>query len=384
MNVLITGGAGFIGTHLTRRLLRDGYAVTVFDSFLPQIHGDTRSLPADIRNDVELVVGDVCDSDTLHGALRGKDVVVHLAAETGTGQSMYEVVRYQSVNIGGTANLMDYLVNSRESAVRKVVVASSRAIYGEGKYRCAEHGVVYPENRRAEEMKAGIFDPLCPLCSAPCVMLPTDELSLVHPASFYGLSKQVQEQMVLMYARTLGISGYALRYQNVYGPGQSLNNPYTGILAIFSTRARQGLPINIFEDGRESRDFVYIADVIEATARCIDDRSRGVGAFNVGSGVATTVLELAENIVPFFNSPSELKISGDFRIGDIRHNVADIAKITAELGFRPEWAFEKGLAEFLSWAQGEKTTELRYHESLDEMKRAGLFHSADQDHEHTV
>jgi dTDP-L-rhamnose 4-epimerase len=376
MNVLITGGAGFIGTHLSRRLLREGCTVTILDNFLPQVHGASGALPADLRGEVELVTGDVRDGALLERALAGKEAVVHLAAETGTGQSMYEVVRYESVNIGGTASLLERLVNVPGSGVARVVVASSRAIYGEGKYRCAGHGTVFPEGRTTQDMKAGIFEPRCPHCGTIADMLPTDETAVLHPSSLYGLTKQVQEQMTLMYARTLGISGYALRYQNVYGPGQSLSNPYTGILAIFSSQARRNLPINIFEDGRESRDFVYIDDVVEATWRCIAREQQEVEAYNVGSGAATTVLELAREIVAFFGSSSETVVSGDFRSGDIRHNLADLTKVRQALGYEPQWRMKAGLAEFLRWAGEEEPAALRYRESLEEMKKIGLYHSS--------
>ncbi|MDD5612835.1 MAG: NAD-dependent epimerase/dehydratase family protein, partial [Gallionella sp.] len=225
--VLVTGGAGFIGTHLSRRLLREGYQVTVLDNFLPQVHGDCRELAVDLRGKVELRIGDVRDKAVFHEALLDKDIVVHLAAETGTGQSMYEPVRYEQVNIGGTALLLDFITNNPKSAISKMVVASSRSIYGEGKYRCDAHGDVYPDARGVEELKRGEFEPKCPVCGSACSVLATDETSAIHPSSLYGITKQVQEQMVLMYGQSLGMPAYALRYQNVYGPGQSLNNPYT-------------------------------------------------------------------------------------------------------------------------------------------------------------
>jgi dTDP-L-rhamnose 4-epimerase len=375
MNVLITGGAGFIGSHLARQLLREGCAVTVLDSFLPQVHGGKGTLPSDLQGEVELVTGDVRDAALLRQALAGKEVVVHLAAETGTGQSMYEVVRYESVNIGGTATLMECLVNTPGSGVAKLVVASSRAIYGEGKYRCPAHGTVYPEGRLTRDMETGLFEPRCPQCGDPVAMLPTDEASVLHPTSLYGLTKQVQEQMTLLYARTLGIAGYALRYQNVYGPGQSLFNPYTGILAIFSSQARSNLPINIFEDGLESRDFVYVDDAVEATWRCISRGEVAVEAYNVGSGAATTVAELARQIVDFFDSSSDLVVSGDFRSGDIRHNLADLTRVREALGYEPRWRMADGLLTFLDWAAAEGLASLDYRESLDEMKKHGLFHT---------
>jgi dTDP-L-rhamnose 4-epimerase len=306
MKVLVTGGAGFIGTHLVRRLLREGCSVAVLDNFSSQVHGGERKLPSDVAGDVELYRGDVRDHDVISQALSNRDVLVHLAAETGTGQSMYEVERYQDVNIGGTAAILDLLVNQPNCRVRKVVVASSRAVYGEGKYRCEEHGIVYPGGRRLEDLQARQFEPCCPICRNACIPEATSEDSPNNPLSFYGLTKRVQEEMVLMFARSCGFSAYAMRCQNVYGPGQSLSNPYTGILAIFSSLARANSPIQIFEDGEESRDFVFVEDAVEATWSCLREEASSVEVFNVGTGQRTTVLQVAKEIVQYFGSNSKI------------------------------------------------------------------------------
>jgi dTDP-L-rhamnose 4-epimerase len=320
-----------------------------------------------------LIHGSVSDVEAVTAALDGQHVVVHLAAETGTGQSMYEVRRYSDTNLHGTSTLMDVLVNSPSRTVRKLVVASSRAIYGEGKYRCHSHGVVYPESRTLNDLQAGSFEPRCPECREKVSFLPTDETAPFRPTSFYGLTKQAQEQTALLFAQSLGISGFALRYQNVYGPGQSLKNPYTGILAIFSNLARENQPIQIFEDGEESRDFVFIEDVIEATWRCIRPETEGIDSFNVGSGIPTTVLEAAGMIRSFFSSESKIHISGAFRIGDIRHNVADLTKISSALRYEPKWPFRDGVAKFLAWASAENPESGLYAGSLEEMRLKGLF-----------
>lgn len=376
MNVLVTGGAGFIGTNLVRRLLQEKVNVTILDNFSQQIHGDKIELASDIQGKVKLIIGSVADKEFFHKALLGQDVVVHLAAETGTGQSMYEVERYEEVNIKGTAILMDYIVNNKENRIKKLVVASSRSIYGEGKYHCEEHGVVYPDRRTTEDMKKGKFEPLCPKCGTDCTMLLTDEFSQIHPSSFYGITKQMQEQMVLLFAKTVGISGFALRYQNVYGPGQSLKNPYTGILAIFSNQARLNQPIYIFEDGKESRDFVYIDDVVDATWRCISPAASGVEALNVGSGEKTTVLEVVNEIIQYFGSKSAVTVNGAFREGDIRHNVADLTKVREVIGYEPKWSFSQGIRKFLDWAKSEDVDSRtsQYEKSLKEMKIRGLMH----------
>jgi dTDP-L-rhamnose 4-epimerase len=374
MNVLVTGGAGFIGTHLTRRLLREGCAVAVLDNFSSQIHAGSQTLPADLSAHVPLIRADIRDRDALSRALENQDVVVHLAAETGTGQSMYEVCRYQDVNIGGTAAILDCLMNRPTSRVRKVVVASSRAIYGEGKYCCEEHGAVFPAQRQLADLKAAFYEPRCPHCKKACLPLATTEDSPLHPLSFYGLTKQVQEQMVLLFARAQGFSAYALRYQNVYGPGQSLQNPYTGILAIFSNLGRSNEPIQIFEDGQESRDFVYVHDVVEATWRCVVDESQAVESLNVGTGQRTTVLQLAQEVARFFGSQSPLLVTGAFRQGDIRHNFASVEKLERALNFVPQTQFCDGVQHFLSWAEGQDAVLAGYQSSLDEMRSRGLFH----------
>lgn len=375
MNVLITGGAGFIGTNLTRKLLSENFHVTILDNFSEQIHGSSKMLPPDIAGNVKLIVGDVRDSDVVARALKGQNVIVHLAAETGTGQSMYEVVKYEDVNLKGTAVIFDYLVNNKNHDVQKIVVASSRAVYGEGKYSCATHGVVYPAKRKTSDLKAGLYDPLCPFCNSTCSMLPTDEETRFSPASFYGITKQVQEQMTLLFAESMGLSAYALRYQNVYGPGQSLKNPYTGILAIFSNLARAGQPIYIFEDGLESRDFVYIDDVVEATWRSISDTTPNtVAALNVGSGEKITVLEVVEKIVSYFGSSSKISMNGAFRDGDIRHNLADLTRIKEKLGYEPKTLFAEGINNFLSWAESQQLESDKYEASLNEMKAKGLLH----------
>jgi len=371
--VLITGGAGFIGTRLARRLLTDGCEVSILDNFSPQIHGDAGELAQDLRDPVKLFRGDVRDQDLCARALVGQHALVHLAAETGTGQSMYQVRHYSDVNIGATSGLMETLITGKYS-VENIVVASSRAVYGEGAASCPTHGLVFPAARSATAMRAGDFEPKCPQCGTSTSMMPTPEEAPFQPASVYGLTKQVQEQMFLMFASALGINGSALRYQNVYGPGQSLRNPYTGILAIFSNRARAHEPIYIFEDGRESRDFVYVDDIVEATVRCLQAPPRGAIALNVGSGVPTTVAEVVRLIVDFFSSHAEVRITGAFREGDIRHNCANIEKLRSVLGFVPATPFAEGLRRFLTWASGEQIDLGSYEQSLAEMRTLGLMH----------
>jgi len=371
--VLITGGAGFIGQRVSRALLRQGAKVRIIDNFSPQTHA-TAVLPDDLAEHVEVIKADVRDRDALKRALLGVGSVVHLAAETGTGQSMYEIDRYFSVNVQGTATLLDLLQNDDcGKSLRSVVVASSRAVYGEGAYQCAAHGMVFPEQRSRERMSASAFEPLCPACGAQVSLMPTPESAPFMPMSMYGLTKQVQEQAVLLFARTRGINGFGLRYQNVYGPGQSLKNPYTGILAVFSNLARQNQGIEIYEDGLESRDFVYIDDVVEATMRSINYSGQFVGALNVGSGQATSVMTVAQEIKAYFDSSSTIKVTGAFRMGDIRHNIAEVSKLKQMLGFLPGVPFKQGLANFLGWAAEQAPEDkAAYLRSVSELAAHGL------------
>jgi dTDP-L-rhamnose 4-epimerase len=373
--ILITGGAGFIGSKLANMLNGRGYIVRVFDSLTRQIHGDepeSSSLFRSLHANVEFVRGDVTCRADLKQALYGIDVVVHLAAETGTGQSMYAIQHYSDVNIGGTALLLDLIANE-PFPIRKIVVASSRAVYGEGKYRCGADGYIYPAPRSAESMANGDFAIHCPKCGAPAEVVLTDEETPVRPASVYGITKLNQEQMVLTVGKALGISAIALRYQNVYGPGQSLSNPYTGILSIFSTRILNGSHLNIFEDGKESRDFVFIDDVITATIKGIEHKHSLVEAFNVGSGVATDVVTIANTLQGLFGIVVPTQISGQFRLGDIRHNIAEMTKTKRTLGFEPSVSIEQGLRNFVAWVKGEKIQEDRYDQSLQELREKGLF-----------
>lgn len=374
-NILITGGAGFIGSRLALSLVANGHNVRVLDNLAPQIHGDkpeSSPLFRSIQGKVEFFRGSVTSRDDLMKVLPGMDTVVHLAAETGTGQSMYAIQHYSDANIGGTALLLDLIANE-PFPIRKIVVASSRAVYGEGKYLCGTHGYVYPASRSTEEMEKGDFTVHCSLCGIPAKLAPTDEETPVRPASVYGITKLTQEQLVLTVSKALGVSALAFRYQNVYGPGQSLSNPYTGILSIFSTRILNGSGINIFEDGKESRDFVFIDDVVAATIGGIEHEAPLVDVFNVGSGVATDVVTIANTLQKLLGVTVPIKISGQFRLGDIRHNVADLTKIRKTLGFEPTVSIEEGLRRFVAWVKGEEIQVDRYEESLQELREKGLF-----------
>lgn len=368
-HVLITGGAGFIGSRLAARFAQGGHSVTVLDSLITQVHGDsprvTSPLLRSLDGVAEVIEGSVTSVEDLRRALRGASIVVHLAAETGTGQSMYEIDRYVDTNVGGTAKLLDLLTNS-ENSVRRVVVASSRSIYGEGAYKTPDGRVVYPGHRSDAAMAAGDFDVHLEGEGA-LELIPTDESAKLHPSSVYGITKQMQESLIMTVMPTIGKEAVSVRYQNVYGPGQSLRNPYTGILSIFSTLIRQGKEINVFEDGLESRDFVYIDDVVEATYRsALADAAAG-RAINVGSGVATTVLDVVDALQSAFAREVPVRVSGQYRLGDIRHNIADISILRDVLGFAPSVSFAEGVAEFAAWVASEPIEGDSYERSLQEM-----------------
>ena len=376
-HILITGGAGFIGSNMALKLLYKGYDVSVLDNLSPQIHGDdpekTSPLYQSILHKVNFYKGDVRDRQSWINTLPDIDCIVHLAAETGTGQSMYEIQKYVDVNIGSTALMLDVLTNSQHK-VNKVIVAESRAIYGEGKYFSEDlKQFVYPHLRKQENMEMGNFDVEYPENSGSLQLVATDEESAIHPTSVYGITKQVQGQLVHLVCSFIGIDAVSYRYQNVYGPGQSLSNPYTGILSIFSTRIKNGNCINIFEDGKETRDFVYIDDVVNATILGIEKKEAAGHTFNVGSGIPIDVLTVARTLMDKYGVEVPLKISGNFRLGDIRHNFADISRISNILGFKPKWSFADGISEFVKWVNNQAIQEDKYDASIDEMKAKGLY-----------
>ena len=375
--ILVTGGAGFIGSNLSLKLLSKGYEVTILDNLSKQIHGanpdKTSPLYNSIKNKVHFIEGSVTNREDWLKAIDSVDCIVHLAAETGTGQSMYEIEKYVGVNIGGTALMLDILTNTNHT-VKKVVVAESRAIYGEGRYYSKElNQFVYPTERSEAAMRAGDFEVKYKGCDSPLKLVGTTEDSMIHPTSVYGITKQVQGQLVHLVCPSIGIASVSHRYQNVYGPGQSLSNPYTGILSIFSTRIRNGNGINIFEDGKETRDFVYIDDVVDATILGIEKEEANGHVFNVGTGVATDVLTVARTLIEKYEIDVPVTISGNFRLGDIRHNYADITAARTILGFEPKWSFSDGIGEFVKWVNEQGVQEDKYEASIEEMKKKGLY-----------
>lgn len=382
--VLVTGGAGFIGSRLTRALLAAGREVTVLDAIVEAVHGPDAEPPAATQG-ARFVRGDVRDADAWKAALEDVDLVYHLAAETGTGESMYRARHYVDVNVGGTALLCD-VIGAAATPPRRVVVASSRAIYGEGPYRCAAHGVVHPEPRPRERLAAGSWEPACSTCGLTLEPRPAGAETPARPASVYGLTKRDQEELLLALLPPRGIEVAALRLQNVYGPGQSLRNPYTGILSIFSVRLLDGEGINVFEDGLESRDFVHVDDVVEAFAAAgsapvsapAAAGSAGTLVVDVGSGRPTSVLDVAHLLARVCGADeSRITVTGDFRVGDIRHAFCDSGPARAALGVAARIPLLEGVRGLVAWVRATERPSSRLDEALDEMRAAGLLGRAE-------
>lgn len=351
-DILITGGAGFIGSRMARRLAETGRRVVVLDNLSPQVHGVGAPLPELLKHpNIRFIRGSVNSAETVVAALEGVSRIAHLAAETGTGQSMYEIARYNLVNTQGTAVLLDLLAQQEQRQVERLVLTSSRSVYGEGRFGCATCGTdnIVPESRSAIALGSQVWDPECPTCSNALSPLPTREFDATKPASIYAATKLAQEDLVRISCNSLGIGHAIFRLQNVYGEGQSLKNPYTGILSIFSTKVRRGSPLPLFEDGEETRDFVHVDDVVTALIAGLLKEDAPNTTINVGSGVATSVRTIAEMLNAALDGSSEIVITGEYRLGDIRHNMADITRLCDLLGHAPKVELEEGLRRFADW-----------------------------------
>lgn len=377
--VLITGGSGFIGNAIVEKLHKQ-YEVVVLDNFSLQIHGNNYEesyLYQNIKDKCKVIKGDVRNSESVTKALKGVDYIIHLAAETGTGQSMYEINRYTDVNIMGTSNLVESILKDK-LPIKKIILASSRSVYGEGMYFCVKHGIVVPNSREIDDMKNGDFEVKCPICGGEVELRDTTEDCPLTPISYYAYTKLAQEKMLEVMCPILNIPYTIFRYQNVYGAGQSLTNPYTGILSIFSKLLLQNQNLNIFEDGKESRDFVHVNDVAVITCNALENEVTNNQYINVGNGDNISVMQVAETLKRLYASDSEIKISGDFRKGDIRHNIADVSRGKELCDFVPNYTFEKGMEEFTVWVKKQyeenklEKSDDRFEHSIEEMKATGM------------
>ncbi|MGD8794933.1 MAG: NAD-dependent epimerase/dehydratase family protein, partial [Anaerolineae bacterium] len=333
--VLVTGGAGFIGSFLVDALIERGHDVRIYDALVPQVHGPEQAPPPYLNTAAEFVVGDVRDRDALARALEGVDVVYHLAAAVGVGQSMYQIQYYTDMNSLGGAVLLDILANTKHN-VRKILVASSMSIYGEGKYECSEHGIVYPRLRSEDQLKARQWEMRCPHCEREVQPLPTDEDKPLYPTSIYAITKRDHEEMFLSTGVAYGIPAVALRFFNTYGPRQALSNPYTGVMAIFSGRLLNQQPPVIYEDGQQSRDFIHVRDIVQGLLLAMERPEADYQVFNLGTGVPTSVLEIAGMLSEHLTAGDiKPEIRNQFRAGDIRHCYADVTAARQLLGFEP-------------------------------------------------
>ncbi|WP_224999135.1 NAD(P)-dependent oxidoreductase [Cesiribacter sp. SM1] len=366
--ILITGGAGFIGSHLANELLKNGYKVRVLDNLLEQVHGSEQRRPVYLHPDVELMQGDVRDRKALDRALLDVDVVYHFAARVGVGQSMYEISEYTDVNNMGTAVLLEALA---DQPVEKLVVASSMSIYGEGLYENAAGERVVANCRPKEQLRKGAWEVLD---QDGNILKPvaTPETKTPNLASVYALSKYDQEQMCLIVGAAYNIPTVALRFFNVYGPHQALSNPYTGVLAIFASRFLNDKPPMIFEDGLQQRDFVSVYDIAKACRLAMETPDAAGEVFNIGSGQSFTILEIANKMARVMNKEHlQPEITGKYRVGDIRHCYADISKARKILGFEPSYTLERGMEELAEWLQTQ-IAEDKVADAKQELEARGL------------
>ena len=366
--ILVTGGAGFVGSHTVDALLARGHSVRVFDNLSEQVHGG--HVPEYLSRDVEFVLGDVRDLDALRKALAGVDVVFHFAASVGVGQSMYQIASYMETNTQGTANLLQAMLDLGNK-VQKVVLASSMSIYGEGRYLCEQHGSVAPAPRPVAQLKAKQWEVSCPECRLELKASPTLESKPLQCSSIYALGKKDQEEMCLLFGRTYGVPVVALRYFNIYGTRQALSNPYTGVAAIFASRLLNRRAPMVFEDGEQLRDFVSVHDVVQANLFAMD-RSEGDGvALNIGSGHAITIREVAQALAQTLGVHIPEEITGKYRAGDIRHCFADISLARKLLGYSPRYEFQSGVAELVEWLRSQ-SAEDRVEEASGRLTAYGL------------
>jgi len=368
-NVLVTGGAGFIGSHIVDELVDKGYDVTVIDNLTEQVHDGK---PNYLNDDAEYVWGDVRNRELMAELLEEADVLNHQASAVGVGQSMYEIEKYVEVNTLATARILDIIVNEGIE-LEKVIVAASMSSYGEGAYRCPNEGEIrYPPLRDSEQLKTGQWEHVCPDCGTELEPIPTPESKPRESTSVYAISKKDQEELTLSVCRAYDIPAVALRYFNIYGSRQSLNNPYTGVCAIFSSRIKNDNPPLIFEDGKQTRDFIHVSDVARANRLAMESDASDV-ALNIGSGNPKTIRGIAQTLIELYGKEDELEpeVANDFRQGDIRHCFADTDVAASEIGFETDVEFKQGMRELVQWGRTQDADD-RFEEAHAELEEKGL------------
>lgn len=366
--ILVTGGAGFIGSFLVDSLIKKGYKVRVLDNLEDQVHKGQK--PDYINKEAEFIKGDVRSYDDFKESLNGVDAVFHLAAAVGVGQSNYKIKKYTETNVMGMANLLDLLVNSKHQ-VKKLITISSMTGYGEGNYICKKDDIVRPSLREEEQLIKKDWNLYCPICDSLVTPTSTDEGALDFPNSIYGFSKKAQQDMAFIIGRLYKIPTVVLRGFNIYGPRQSLSNPYTGVTAIFISRLKNNQPAVIFEDGLQTRDFISVHDVVRAFILSLEKDKANYQMFNIGSGKGTTIIEIAETLSRLLGKKGSIKVNKDFRKNDIRHCFADITKAKKLLGWEPEINLEEGLKELIEWSNTQ-TAKDKFSQAQEELKQKDL------------
>ena len=367
-SILVTGGAGFIGSFLVDELIKRKHSVRILDNIEPQVHNG--KIPGYLNKNAELIKKDIGDDSALKEAIKDIDIIFHYAAMVGVGQSMYQINRYNDVNAMGTSKLMDILVNS-EHNVKKLIVASSMSTYGEGSYKCDDCGIVEPQLRPEEQMAKHEWELKCPNCNNILKPMPTKESKRQDINSVYALTKKFQEDLVLNIGKTYGIPSVALRFFNVYGPRQSLSNPYTGVAAIFISRIKNNNQPIIFEDGNQSRDFISVHDIVNASILSMERNAANYELFNVGTGKQITIKQIADAIARLYGRNTKLVITNKFRKGDVRHCFADITKIKDKLDFEVKVNFEDGINELIAWSKDAEAID-KIDQATKELKEKGL------------
>lgn len=367
--ILVTGGAGFIGSYIVDLLVENGDEVFIFDNLDPQVHPNSIQ-PDYLNKNAHFTQGDVRDIEALAKAVENAEQVYHMAAAVGVGQSMYQIAKYVEVNTLGTANLLDVLTN-RKNRVQKVLVAGSMSSYGEGRYRCLTHGLIDPPLRTEEQMAEGAWELTCPECEDILLPVLTDESKPQDCNSIYATTKKDQEEMTIMWGKAYSIPTTALRFFNVYGPRQSLSNPYTGVCAIFLSRLLNGKPPVIYEDGLQSRDFISVKDIARASFSSMNDEWADHKVFNVGNGIPLTIKKIAETLAEILGIEIEPNITQEFRKGDVRHCIADISKIRGTLGYVPKISFKDGMKELIEWTKSTQSAD-GYEKASSELEKHGL------------